>query len=342
MKVSLFEYHLPPDRIAQEPLPQRDASRLMVVKSGEGAVSHATFRELPQFVEGGTLMVVNNARVIPARLFGRRATGGKVEVFLVREREKDLWVCLVKPGRSLREGARVFFPPGSWWGEVEQVLPSGERVIRFWGPGGADALLESQGQVPLPPYIRRPPSPLDRERYQTIFAARKGAVAAPTAGLHFTPRVLDALKYKGVEIVPLTLHVGPGTFRPVKTENVEDHSMEEEYYEIPPQTADKIQQAKKEGRRLLAVGTTVTRALESAANEKGELVRLKGWTGLFIYPGYRFKVVNGLLTNFHLPRSTLLMLVCAFGGRELIMSAYREAIEKGYRFYSYGDAMLIL
>jgi len=287
-------------------------------------------------------MVVNNARVIPARLFGRRATEGKVEVFLVREREKDLWVCLVKPGRYLREGAKVFFPPGNWWGEVGEVLASGERVIRFWGPGGVEALLEYRGQIPLPPYIRRSPSPLDGERYQTIYATRKGAVAAPTAGLHFTPRVLDALKDKGVEIVSLTLHVGPGTFRPVKAEDMEDHSMEEEYYEISPQTADKIQKAKKEGRRLLAVGTTVTRALESAANEEGDLVRLKGWTGLFIYPGFRFKVVDGLLTNFHLPRSTLLMLVCAFGGRELVMRAYREAIEEGYRFYSYGDAMLII
>jgi len=342
VKVSLFEYYLPPDRIAQEPLPQRDASRLMVVKSGEGSVLHATFRELSQLVEGDTLMVVNNAKVIPARLFGRRATGGRLEILLVREREKDLWVCLVKPGRYLREGARVFFTPGNWWGEVEQVLASGERVIRFWGPGGVDALLECRGQIPLPPYIRRPPSPLDGERYQTIYATRKGAVAAPTAGLHFTPRVLEALKDKGVEIVSLTLHVGPGTFRPVKAEDVEDHSMEEEYYEIPPQTADKIQEAKKGGRRVLAVGTTVTRALESAVNEKGELAKLRGWTRLFIYPGFRFKVVSGLLTNFHLPRSTLLMLVCAFGGRELIMSAYREAIDKGYRFYSYGDAMLIL
>ncbi len=342
MKVSLFEYHLPPDRIAQEPLPQRDASRLMVVKSRKGSIFHATFREFPQLVEGGALMVVNNARVIPARLFGRRATEGKVEVFLVREREKDLWVCLVKPGRYLREGAKVFFPPGNWWGEVGEVLASGERVIRFWGPGGVEALLEYRGQIPLPPYIRRSPSPLDGERYQTIYATRKGAVAAPTAGLHFTPRVLDALKDKGVEIVSLTLHVGPGTFRPVKAEDMEDHSMEEEYYEISPQTADKIQKAKKEGRRLLAVGTTVTRALESAANEEGDLVRLKGWTGLFIYPGFRFKVVDGLLTNFHLPRSTLLMLVCAFGGRELVMRAYREAIEEGYRFYSYGDAMLII
>ena len=342
MKVSLFDYYLPPDRIAQEPLPQRDASRLMVVKRGDGSILHTTFRELPRFVEGDTLMVVNDAKVIPARLFGKKATGGKLELLLVREVEKDLWVCLVRPGRGFREGAKVFFPPGDWWGEVWQVLASGERVIRFGGPGGVDALLEHQGQVPLPPYIRRPPSPLDRERYQTIYATRKGAVAAPTAGLHFTPKVLEALKDKGVEVVSLTLLVGPGTFRPVKVEDVKNHSMEEEYYEIPPQTAAKVEEAKKKGRRVLAVGTTVTRALESAVNEKGELVKLKGWTRLFIYPGFRFKVVNGLLTNFHLPRSTLLMLVCAFGGRELIMSAYREAIDKGYRFYSYGDAMLIL
>ncbi len=342
MKVSLFEYHLPPDLIAQEPLPQRDASRLLVVERRKASLYHTTFRELPQLVEKGALMVVNNAKVIPARFLGRRATGGRVEVFLVRERDKDLWVCLVKPGRHLRDGAKVFFPPGDWWGEIVEILPSSERVIRFWGPGGIDALLEHQGQVPLPPYIKRSPSPLDRERYQTIYATRRGAVAAPTAGLHFTPCVLDALKDKGVEIVPLTLHVGPGTFRPVRAEKVENHCMEEEYYEISPQVANKIQEAKEEGRRLLAVGTTVTRALESAANEEGDLVRLKGWTGLFIYPGFRFKVVDALLTNFHLPRSTLLMLVCAFGGRELIMDTYQEAIKEGYRFYSYGDAMLIL
>ncbi len=342
MKVELFEYWLPPEQIAQVPLPQRDASRLMVIKREGGIIMHCTFRDLPSLIEEGTLMVVNNTKVIPARLIGRRATGGKIEVLLVREEEEDLWICLAKPGKRLREGEEIYFPPGNWRGKVERTFPSGEKVIRFVGPGGVKALMEQQGQVPLPPYIRRPPSPLDRERYQTVYAAKNGAVAAPTAGLHFTHSVLQTLKERGVKIAALTLHVGPGTFRPVKVQKVEDHRMEEEYYEIPLDTIRAIREAKGTGKRVLAVGTTVARALESSANDEREIIKPKGWTGLFIYPGYRFRMVDALLTNFHLPRSTLLMLVCAFGGRELIMQAYQEAVSEGYRFYSYGDAMLIL
>ena len=342
MKVSLFDYHLPQELIAQEPLPKGDESRLLVVRRVDGTFFHHRFYELPYLLPEGTLLVVNDTRVIPARLWGERPTGGKVEVFLVRREGEGTWRCLVRPGKRMRPGDKVLFANGRWWGEVREVLPSGERLMSFHGPGGLGRLLDEVGQVPLPPYIRRRPRPEDRERYQTVFASKEGAVAAPTAGLHFTPRVLDALKRRGIEILSITLHVGPGTFRPVKVEEVEAHKMEEEYYEISPQVAVKIEEARREGRRLLAVGTTVTRALESAADEEGRLMRLQGWTDLFIYPGYRFKVVDALLTNFHLPRSTLLMLVCAFGGRELVMKAYREAIEEGYRFYSYGDAMLLV
>jgi len=353
LKVSLFHYHLPQELIAQEPLPERDRSRLLVVRREEGSFSHHRFYELPDILPPHTLLVVNDTRVIPARLLGERSTGGRVEVFLVApekgrgssdhpSRGEELWRCLVKPGRRLRPGEKVFFANGRWWGEVREVLPSGERVVSFHGPGRLEELVEEVGQVPLPPYIRRPPRPEDRERYQTVYAVKKGAVAAPTAGLHFTHRVLEALKTKGIEILSITLHVGPGTFKPVKVEEVEEHKMEEEYYEISPQVASRIEEARAGGRPLLAVGTTVTRALESAANEEGRLVRLEGWTDLFIYPGYRFKVVDMLLTNFHLPRSTLLMLVCAFGGRGLVLRAYDEAIRERYRFYSYGDAMLLL
>lgn len=342
MKVSLFDYHLPQGLIAQEPLPTRDESRLLVVRRGDGILSHHRFYELPFLLPDNTFLVVNDTRVIPARLWGERPTGGRVEVFLVREEESGVWRCLVRPGKRTRPGDRVLFSGGRWWGEVREVFPTGERLVTFHGPGGVDRLLDEAGQVPLPPYIRRQPRPEDRERYQTVYASKKGAVAAPTAGLHFTPRVLGALKERGIDVFSITLHVGPGTFRPVKGEEVEAHKMEEEYYEISPEVANRIVEARREGRRLLAVGTTVTRALESAADREGRLVRLQGWTDLFIYPGHQFRVVDALLTNFHLPRSTLLMLVCAFGGRELVMRAYQEAVEKRYRFYSYGDAMLVM
>ena len=342
MKVCLFDYHLPPGLIAQEPLPRRDDSRLLVVNRRSGAFTHHYFREFPDVIDGEFFMVVNNARVIPARILGSRLTGGKAEVLLVRESEEDVWVCMVKPGRRLRRGKKILFSGGKWCGEIMDVLSTGERVIRFSGPGGAKGLWETVGRMPLPPYIRRSPNPDDQKRYQTIFAARMGAVAAPTAGLHFTPQILNSLKAKGIQVSSITLHVGPGTFRPVKAEEVEEHRMEMEYYDIPPQAARCIQEARQSGKRLLAVGTTVTRALESSVGDEGGCTRLSGWTDLFIYPGYRFKIVDALLTNFHLPRSSLLMLVCAFGGRELILKAYEEAIKNGYRFYSYGDAMLIL
>ncbi len=352
MKVSLFEYDLPRELIAQEPLPQRDQSRLLVVRREEGTLHHHRFYELPEILPPGALLVVNDTRVIPARLWGEKPTGGRVEVFLVAPENMEAgketwgedvpWKCLVRPGKRMRPGDRVLFAGGRWWARVCGVLPTGERLLTFHGPGGLEGLVEEVGQVPLPPYIRRPPRLEDRERYQTVFAAKKGAVAAPTAGLHFTPGVLEVLKARGVEILSITLHVGPGTFKPVKVEEVEEHKMEEEYYEISPQVASRIEEARAGGRPLLAVGTTVTRALESAADPHGRLVRLQGWTDLFIYPGYRFKMVDMLLTNFHLPRSTLLMLVCAFGGRELVMKAYREAVKRRYRFYSYGDAMLLM
>lgn len=341
MKVSLFHYRLPEELIAQYPLLERDRSRLMVVERSDGSINHQQFYELPRLINDRYLLVINDTRVIPARLEGRRLTGGKVEVFLVREAGEERWICLVRPARKLRKGAEVLFADGLWRGWIEEEVGLGERLIRFEGPNGVRGLMERLGQVPLPPYIKRAPEKMDRERYQTIFARENGAVAAPTAGLHFTPKLIQELEKRGIEMVSITLHVGPGTFRPVKSEEVEQHRMESEYYRVSREAAEHIEEGRAAGKRVLAVGTTVTRALESSVDERGRFVRAEGWTDLFIYPGYKFKLVEALLTNFHLPKSSLLMLVCAFGGIDLIMSAYREAVRERYRFYSYGDAMLV-
>jgi S-adenosylmethionine:tRNA ribosyltransferase-isomerase len=355
MLVSDFDYHLPNELIAQEPAPRRDESRLLVVDRARDRLADAVFAQLPEFLRPGDLLVLNNTRVFPARLIGRRVRttargeqilGGRVEVFLVRRLEPLVWEALVRPGKSLLPGAQVEFARGRLAAEVVEWHEFGRRIIRFHSEGGFDEIVDRIGRTPLPPYIKRDEEDrLDAERYQTVFARERGAVAAPTAGLHFTERLLEELRAGGVETAEITLHVGYGTFQPVRVERVEDHRVEPEFYSISDRAATSINRALGEGRRVIAVGTTTTRALETAALQADHKIAATAQpvvTGLFIYPGFEFKVLGGLLTNFHLPRSSLLMLVCAFGGREFIMNAYRHAVERRYRFYSYGDAMLIL
>ncbi|MDI6869970.1 MAG: tRNA preQ1(34) S-adenosylmethionine ribosyltransferase-isomerase QueA [Bacillota bacterium] len=347
MKVADFDYHLPPELIAQAPAEPRDASRLLVVERATGELRHRRFREIGEFLHPGDLLVLNDTRVIRARLFGRKEpSGGKVEVFLLRRLPggEERWEVLVRPGKRVRPGAALAFGEGELRGLVTGEGAEGKREIAFTsGDGHPAGWLERLGEVPLPPYITQPLA--DGERYQTVYARREGSVAAPTAGLHFTPELLKKLAARGVRQAWLTLHVGLGTFRPVQTETVEEHVMHSEYYELPAETASAVNAARRQGNRVVAVGTTACRTLETAARaagEGGELEAGEGWTDLFIYPGYRFRVVDLLLTNFHLPRSTLLLLVCAFAGRELVFRAYAEAIRERYRFYSFGDAMLIL
>ena len=332
MDVSEFDYHLPEELIAQSPLPERDASRLLVLPRSAGAVQHRAIRDLPELLRAGDLLVVNDARVIPARLHGhKQGSGGKVELLLVEPLAGGDWLALGQASKPLRQGARVEVLGSSM--EVIEVRGGGELVVRL--PLQGDALwrfLDEAGELPLPPYIRHAPGPDDRERYQTMFARERGAVAAPTAGLHFTPELIDALRGRGIRIAPITLHVGPGTFLPVRAERVEDHRMHRERYSVPEETARELERAE----RVIAVGTTALRTLEASGGRPGP-----GATDLFIAPGYEFTLVDGLLTNFHLPRSTLLMLVAAFAGLDRIRAAYREAIAARYRFYSYGDAMLI-
>ena len=339
MKVSEFDYNLPKELIAKYPATPRDSSRLLVLDRGSGKVEHRVFRDIVYYIGRGDVLVLNDAKVIPARLLGLLDTGGKVEVFLVRRLERNVWEVLSKPARKMRVGRFVSFGEGLEC-KVIDFLGEGKRVVRFAGENTEEKIWEI-GKVPLPPYIEREEIAEDRERYQTVFARREGAVAAPTAGLHFTEELLGRLREKGAVVKFLTLYVGLGTFRPVKVESVEEHRMESEAYAIPEDTAEAVNAAKHEGRRVIATGTTVTRALESAFGRDG-VKPGEGITDLFIYPGYNFKVVDALITNFHLPRSTLLMLVCAFAGKERVLNAYREAVEKGYRFYSFGDAMLIL
>lgn len=351
--MSDFEYHLPPELIAQEPVEPRDASRLMVVDRATGTISHHIFRDLPQFLHPGDLLVHNESRVIPARLFARKPTGGRVEILLLHPRSETVWEALVG-GRGVRAGASLEVldgPGGSLTGARAQVLEEGERglrVLAFDRP--ALALAEAVGQTPLPPYIHRPLA--DPERYQTVYARTSGSVAAPTAGLHFTPELLLRLREMGVESVFVTLHVGLDTFRPVEEERLEEHRMHAEFCRLPLEAAERINRAKVEGRRVIAVGTTSVRVLETAALAAASsrtdscpwrtVVPYEGLTDLFIYPGFRFQVADALVTNFHLPRSTLLLLVAAFCGKELIDRAYAEAIRLRYRFYSFGDGMLIL
>ena len=333
-----FDYALPPDRIAQHPVEPRDHAGLMVLHRDSGKLEHRRFYEVVDYLRRGDVLVINETRVFPARLVGKRPSGGKVELLLVRPLGRDTWEALAKPGRKVRPGERLLFGEGKLTGEVVERTEDGKRVVRF---SGDIETLRNLGQVPLPPYIRRSPIPEDRERYQTVYARVEGSVAAPTAGLHFTEELLERLREKGVEVVPIVLHVGPGTFRPVRGE-VSEHRMEAEYYEVSPRAAEVVNLARGKGGRVVAVGTTSVRTLETVADEEGRVRPGSGWTELFIYPPYRFRVVDALITNFHLPRSTLLMLVAAFAGRERVLEAYREAVRLGYRFYSYGDAMLII
>ncbi len=336
-----FEYDLPADRIAQEPLPDRAASRLLVLDRGTGAITHRHFADIVELIPPGDLLVLNTSRVIAARLHGKREAGGVAEILLVRALPDGTWLAMGHPGGKLKPGRRVTFGADSAI-EIVEVVGGGLRRVRFVGATDAQATIATYGEVPLPPYIHRPPTAADRERYQTVYALHDGSVAAPTAGLHFTPALLDRVKRKGVSIAALDLHVGPGTFKPVEVDDLGAHVMHPEAYAIPEETAALINEKKGVGRRVWGVGTTVVRALESAADERRQVRPGPAETSLFIHPPYEFTVVDHLVTNFHLPRSTLLMLVCAFGGYERVMGAYQEAVREGYRFYSYGDAMAII
>lgn len=340
-RLSDFDYALPAEQIAQAPLADRSASRLLVLERASGTIRHLHFRDLPALIPAGDVLVINTSRVIPARLRGKREGGGDAEILVVRELPDQTWLAMGHPGGKLKPGRRVTFGDDSAV-EIVEVLGGGLRRVRFVGALDAAATLEKYGTVPLPPYIRRAPEPADRERYQTVYAAHDGSIAAPTAGLHFTPELMADIFTRRIRIASIDLHVGPGTFKPVETEELADHPMHPEAYEIGTGAAETINHVKHVGRGVWGVGTTVVRALESAADEKGAVRHGSGETSLFIRPPYRFRVVDHLITNFHLPRSTLLMLVCAFGGYERVMAAYREAVKQGYRFYSYGDAMVII
>jgi S-adenosylmethionine:tRNA ribosyltransferase-isomerase len=341
LNVSEFDFNLPETLIAQHPIEPRDASRLMVLNRVSGGIEHHRFRDLVSLLKAGDVLVINNTRVIPARLIGEKeGTEGKIEVLLLRRLELNIWEALVKPGKRLKVGQKVLFGGGILIGELLDILDNGNRKIQFTYSGVFETILDTLGQMPLPPYITAQLE--DQERYQTVYSKESGSVAAPTAGLHFTAELLGDLRKKGIEIVEILLHVGLGTFRPVKVENIEDHPMHSEYYRVDLEAAEHINRAKQEGRRVIAVGTTAARTLETVGNDQGKVVPGAGWTDIFIYPGYAFKVVDVLLTNFHFPKSTLIMLVSALAGRELTLKAYELAVAERYRFYSFGDAMLIL
>ena len=345
MKLTDFDYHLPPDRIAQSPLQRRDASQLLVVDRDTWTFHHIQFSEIAEYLPSNTLLVLNDTKVIPARLIGHKiGTGGKIELLLIREKEPDTWEVLAKPRRSLRIGTQATFGNGNRLiAEVLAKPDDGNCIVRFdYDRNNAfSVILAEIGMIPLPPYIRRPANAEDEVRYQSVYAASEGAIAAPTAGLHFTQELLEDLKNKGIEIATLTLHVGPGTFQPVKVENIQTHKMHAEYIHLDDREARRIRAAQAAGAKIVAIGTTVVRSLETAGTT-GTVCPYSGYSELFIYPGHQFNVVDALVTNFHLPKSTLLMLVSAFAGRELIQKAYQEALQHNYRFYSYGDAMLIL
>lgn len=341
MKLSEFDYYLPEELIAQEPAESRDRSRLLVLHRDTGIVEHRYFYDCLGYMRAGDVLVINNTRVIPARLLGvKEGTGAKIEVVLLRRHDLVTWEALVKPGKRLRPGTVISFGEGLLRAEVVDTTEVGGRILKFVYDGVFEDILDRLGQMPLPPYIKKKLN--DRERYQTVYAKESGSAAAPTAGLHFTPELLASIREMGVKTVEITLHVGLGTFRPVKTENILEHKMHSEYYELSPEAADAINDARRAGGRVIAVGTTSTRTLETLADDDGFIRAGRGWTGIFIYPGYTFKVVDMLITNFHLPKSTLLMLVSAFAGREPVLSAYRQAVEEKYRFFSFGDAMLIV
>lgn len=340
MDVKDFDYDLPEELIAQDPLEDRSSSRLMVLDKKTGEISHHIFKEIVNYLRPGDCLVLNNTKVIPARLFGvKEGTMAKIEILLLKRKQNDVWETLVKPGKKAKPGTKIIFGDGILVGEVIDVVEDGNRLIQFTYDGIFEEILDKLGQMPLPPYITHQLK--DKNRYQTVYAKYDGSAAAPTAGLHFTKELLAAVKEKGVDIAEVTLHVGLGTFRPVKVENVLDHHMHSEFYMVSQEAADKINNAKKNGGRIISVGTTSTRTLESAADENGMLKECSGWTDIFIYPGYKFKVIDCLITNFHLPQSTLVMLVSALAGREHILAAYKKAVEEKYRFFSFGDAMFI-
>ena len=341
MKKEDFYFELPEELIAQAPLKDRDASRLLVLHKESGRIEHRHFRDLKEYLSPGDCLVLNDTRVLPARLIGEReGTGGKVEILLLKRKEKDVWETLVRPGKKARPGMRVVFGGGLLIGEILDVLEEGNRLVHFTYQGIFEEVLDKLGEMPLPPYITRKLE--DKERYQTVYARHEGSAAAPTAGLHFTKELLQEIKESGIRIAYVTLHVGLGTFRPVKTENILEHTMHSEYYCIEEESAALINQTKAEGGKVVCVGTTSCRTIESAAAEDGKVQAGSGWTDIFIYPGYSFKILDRLVTNFHLPESTLVMLVSALAEREKILYAYREAIKERYRFFSFGDAMLIV
>ena len=340
MKTSDFNYELPKELIAQTPLEKRDTSRLMTLDRKTGAWEHHHFYELPDFLYPGDCLILNDSRVLPARLLGQRLPGGGAcEVLLLIDRGEKTWECLVRPGRHMRQGSKLSFGNGELTAEVTEVLPDGNRLVRFDYDGIFLEVLERLGKMPLPPYITE--ELRDRERYQTVYSKVPGSAAAPTAGLHFTPELLERIQEKGIGIGYVTLHVGLGTFRPVKEEEITEHEMHSEFCILPPETARLINETKASGHRCICVGTTSCRTLESWAAEDGHMEPKAGWTNIYIYPGYRFKVMDGLVTNFHLPESTLIMLVSAFAGREHVLAAYEEAVREKYRFFSFGDAMFL-
>ncbi len=341
MNVKDFYFDLPQELIAQDPLEDRSASRLLVLNKETGEVTHKHFRDIKEYLKPGDCLVINDTKVIPARLFGtKRDTGAKIEVLLLKRRENDIWETLVKPGRKARPGTELEFGEGLLKATVVDVIDEGNRLIQFHYDGIFEEILDQLGQMPLPPYITHQLK--DKDRYQTVYARHQGSAAAPTAGLHFTRELLTEIEEMGVEIARVTLHVGLGTFRPVKTENVLDHHMHSEFYMVEESEAQKVNRAKSSGCRIICVGTTSCRTIESAAGEDGLLKAGSGWTEIFIYPGYQFKLLDCLITNFHLPESTLVMLVSALAGREQVLSAYGEAIKERYRFFSFGDAMLVI
>lgn len=341
LKKSDFYFDLPPELIAQDPLEDRSSSRLLVLNKETGEVSHHVFRDIVEYLNPGDCLVLNNTKVIPARLLGEReGTGAHVEVLLLKRREGDVWETLVKPGKKCRPGTRLTFGGGLLTAQVLETVEEGNRLIHFEYEGIFEEVLDKLGEMPLPPYITHKLQ--DKNRYQTVYAKYEGSAAAPTAGLHFTRELLDRIEEKGVDIAYVTLHVGLGTFRPVKEENVLEHHMHSEFYQVTEEAADKINRAKQNGGRIICVGTTSCRTVESASDEDGRVWAGCDNTEIFIYPGYRFKVLDALITNFHLPESTLVMLVSALAGRENVLNAYQEAIKERYRFFSFGDAMLII
>ncbi len=336
MKKSDFWFDLPEELIAQTPLDKRDESRLLVVDKNTGAMEHKSFHDLPSLLRKGDCLVLNDSRVLPARLLGSRESGGAVEILLLKDLGDNRWECLSRPGRKTRPGTKLIFGNGELKAEVKEVTEGGNRIVEFYYEGIFLEVLERLGKMPLPPYIHEELK--DSERYQTVYSKELGSAAAPTAGLHFTNELLDEIRAKGVKTAFVTLHVGLGTFRPVKEENIEDHDMHSEFCMIPRETADIVNETKKNGGRIISVGTTSCRTLESFAEEDGTLKASSGWTDIFIYPGYRFKCIDALITNFHLPESTLIMLVSALAGRENVLNAYKAAVENRYRFFSFGDA----